>query len=795
MRPKVRLVVIVGVMLALGLMPLLAAGQSGQHAFGTPEFQQVWERTDLPIQEGMASRTWMWGLGANTPVLQEPYAEGTGGIRDVQYTDKSRMEMPVHPVEPDSDWFITQGLLATELMTGNMQMGDTSFVQHDPSDAFVAGDPVNNQSPTYAQMGQLIDQSPRDGGGVITEMIQPDGSVTENPQVAGYGVTDAQHVGQTDNHIASVFWDFMNSTGTVYHNGQYGEGPLFTNPFYAIGFPVTEAFWGNVTVDTSPQMVLMQCFERRCLTFTPENDPAWQVESGNIGQHYYDWRYNQPHYPDDDATDDTSPPAADDTPPPSADDTPPPSTDDTPPATGDDSTDDSAPSPEPRMLIVHPDQSQAKVYTTYTFTVEVLDGDLEPYPGAQVQGQVVDTTGGTEAHLNAMLTPDPATTGPDGFATLSLTGSELGVDTISFDVIGSDVEQRTAEHTWEPGCVTEGESIQAAIDASQGASFQAAPGEGHICVESGTYNEALTITGDDLTLIAQGDVVLDGSGVSATQGISIFNSERSMISGFEIRNFQNDGVFIRNGGSHDLSDLHISSVGSYGVRTASDEPGNLQELYVNDVVVEGVPGEAEEGPIGMQFVSAYSVTIDNSELLNIAHGAFFSGDAPTPNGIPRYEVTNTTFDVQGNSVGESAGAQLLVADNRFQGGSTGITLPEGEGYSVQIEGNRFEGLDQSVRIEVNRDISIIGNIFIGNHFGVYSRSEANGDRITIAENDFINTEAFAVTHESSASGTVDARHNFWGHSSGPSGVGPGTGDEVSNNVDFDPWDSFPNSRL
>jgi hypothetical protein len=35
----------------------------------------------------------------------------------------------------------------------------------------------------------------------------------------------------------------------------------------------------------------MQCFERRCLTYTPGNDPAWQVEAGNVGQHYYAWRY------------------------------------------------------------------------------------------------------------------------------------------------------------------------------------------------------------------------------------------------------------------------------------------------------------------------------------------------------------------------------------------------------------------------------------------------------------------------------------------------------------------------
>lgn len=39
--------------------------------------------------------------------------------------------------------------------------------------------------------------------------------------------------------------------------------------------------------------VLAQCFERRCLTYTPGNQPGWQVEAGNIGQHYYMWRYGE----------------------------------------------------------------------------------------------------------------------------------------------------------------------------------------------------------------------------------------------------------------------------------------------------------------------------------------------------------------------------------------------------------------------------------------------------------------------------------------------------------------------
>jgi Tol biopolymer transport system component len=37
--------------------------------------------------------------------------------------------------------------------------------------------------------------------------------------------------------------------------------------------------------------VLVQLFERRVLTYTPSNPAGFQVEMGNVGQHYYRWRY------------------------------------------------------------------------------------------------------------------------------------------------------------------------------------------------------------------------------------------------------------------------------------------------------------------------------------------------------------------------------------------------------------------------------------------------------------------------------------------------------------------------
>ena len=40
--------------------------------------------------------------------------------------------------------------------------------------------------------------------------------------------------------------------------------------------------------------MLIQVFERRVLTYTPDNSDGWKVEAGNVGQHYYLCRYGRP---------------------------------------------------------------------------------------------------------------------------------------------------------------------------------------------------------------------------------------------------------------------------------------------------------------------------------------------------------------------------------------------------------------------------------------------------------------------------------------------------------------------
>src|SRR5205814_6026532 len=87
-------------------------------------------------------------------------------------------------------------------------------------------------------------------------------------------------------------WTFLNQSGPVIENGQVVTRQLIVPWFYASGLPVSDAFWARVKIAGVYQDVLIQAYERRVLTYNPANQPAFQVEMGNIGLHYYDWRYN-----------------------------------------------------------------------------------------------------------------------------------------------------------------------------------------------------------------------------------------------------------------------------------------------------------------------------------------------------------------------------------------------------------------------------------------------------------------------------------------------------------------------
>jgi hypothetical protein len=289
---------------ALLALPALVAGvalaqpQPQQNGFADPAFRRVWERTDLPVADHTVARTWFWGPSPNTPGLVEPNKESPNGQRLVQYFDKSRMEINNPAGNPNDQFFVTNGLLTVELISGRMQVGESSYETRYPACIPTTGDSGDTTAPTYNAMQKVSNTTLGDHpagdrmGQVITATIDRLGNVGSDPAKAVYTGTKVAYFDTVTNHnIPGVFWTFLNESGPVYENGVTSTAQLINPWYYASGRPISEAYWTRATIDGKITDVMIQMYERRALTYVPSYTAAWQVEMANIGQHYYDWRY------------------------------------------------------------------------------------------------------------------------------------------------------------------------------------------------------------------------------------------------------------------------------------------------------------------------------------------------------------------------------------------------------------------------------------------------------------------------------------------------------------------------
>lgn len=236
---------------------------SAASSFADPAFQQQW-------QTGEAITPNFWGpLSLAKDGQQEPYKEVAGGQRLVQYFDKGRMEL--------TNGKVTNGLLAKEIVKGQIQTGDAVFQSQSPPAISVAGD-LSNPGPTYAQLNSkakaLFDAAPSQTGNATQAAVSSNGDVSVSTTARSDAATFVIYDDATKHNVAKAFADYRSKAGIP-----------------TIGLALCEPFSTNVKVGGQSKQVVIQVFERRVLTYTASNDPTFQVEMGNIGQHYYQWRY------------------------------------------------------------------------------------------------------------------------------------------------------------------------------------------------------------------------------------------------------------------------------------------------------------------------------------------------------------------------------------------------------------------------------------------------------------------------------------------------------------------------
>ncbi|MGI8587512.1 MAG: cellulase family glycosylhydrolase [Chloroflexia bacterium] len=247
-------------------------------AFASPLFERVWARNDGPVAAGSTARSWTWGPGPGIGGAEE-FTGAPGGSRAVQYFDKGRMEVNHAVGDPNSQWAVSSGLLVVELVAGRVQTGPDGWVSRSPAEIPVAGDDANGDAPTYRSFRDLASlpggpdrRAPDVHTSPVTATLDRAGAVG-GPVPSD--VLYSRYAPQTGHNIPDVFDHFM----------------AMFDPLYIFGYPITEAYWADVPISGKPTRVLVQLYQRRVLTYIPGYSPAWQVQMGNVGRHYYAWRY------------------------------------------------------------------------------------------------------------------------------------------------------------------------------------------------------------------------------------------------------------------------------------------------------------------------------------------------------------------------------------------------------------------------------------------------------------------------------------------------------------------------
>ncbi|HEX6292245.1 MAG TPA: hypothetical protein VFZ66_23865 [Herpetosiphonaceae bacterium] len=273
-----------------GVAPARAGLWDGNHRFqfANETFLNVWRASDQAVMNGTAKRSYTWGPGPWFG-YKEYYQQSPNGLRQVQYFDKARMELN----NPNNATVqgVTNGLLSVEMVSGRVKMGDGTGedqnIQRQPANVPVAGDPgtTNPNAPTYESFRGVatVDNGYRDPdrtGQRVGAVLDKAGNRTNNADLARDPATEIVTYNTITGHnVPRVFRDFIQN------------GPV--NGLFAFGYPITDAYWVRARVGGVEKDILVQLYERRVVTYTPSNPAAFRVEMGNVGQHYFQWRY--PH--------------------------------------------------------------------------------------------------------------------------------------------------------------------------------------------------------------------------------------------------------------------------------------------------------------------------------------------------------------------------------------------------------------------------------------------------------------------------------------------------------------------
>jgi len=355
-----------------------------------------------------------------------------------------------------------------------------------------------------------------------------------------------------------------------------------------------------------------------------------------------------------------------------------------------------------------------------------------------------------------------------------------------------------------------GGDIQAAVTA-------ASPGD-VICLSAGTYtpaativiNKALTLQGPQSEVDPRpsasttrtpggaAEAIIDGGGTLGT--IISITSSNVVLDGFEVKN--GTGDLIASPTSSGIVNLRVAyliihdATGDEGMQIRDCEGCTIEYNYAFDTEGEGINLCCGSVDGLIQF----NETID----INSENAAIYIYDAEHT--TIQCNLIDTTFRNEGIKFGAKYGPDALKSGGDILYNVIRNTAQDG--IAVYISDTNVTGNDISYSssengaIYVTHGVSNINITYNNIHDNTFSLLKWQPGGVTVGNSDG-QLAATVEVHYNNFTGNnpngvlnlaadlLDAENNYWGAADGPGLVGPGSGDNVSANVDFTPWYAQP----
>ncbi len=283
------------------------------------------------------------------------------------------------------------------------------------------------------------------------------------------------------------------------------------------------------------------------------------------------------------------------------------------------------------------------------------------------------------------------------------------------------------------------------------------------------------------------DGAIDLNGGNRCDGGYIGYNTISGASGYGIQTIQNEDVTIEYN--------HVLNSSGFAAIAAGYHSGTGIVIHGNTITNSGGKGInywAEDGGV-----------ITDNVITNSTHEAIFTDVQATISGnqisggggygIQVYWGAGGSM-ISGNTIfgtsadGINAIESVTITNNDISGSYQGIQIWAAMGTLIDgnnIHDNTYWGL--SIQYGVT-NATVENNQFTNNPYtGVTVWGDGDGSGIHINFNNITGNGTWGGVESKRTTSNVDATCNWWDDVSGPSGSGSGSGDAVSDYVDFEPW--------